>query len=184
MDRDGVINKDRGYDYTRSWEDFIFLPGVKETLALLHEMHVPVVVITNQSCIGKGLVSREAVDDIHARMMEEIEKSGGHIGGVYLCPHTDDDRCDCRKPLPGLILEAARDLDADLGNSLMVGDSMRDIQAGQNAGTHTAIILSGKGAEELPKARQQGVRPDYVLETMGELCRVVQPGRAPGGKDE
>lgn len=185
VDRDGVINEDRGYNYVKRWEEFVFLDGVKETLAQVNSQGIPVVLITNQSCIGKGLVSAETVAGIHQRVKEEIERAGGALAGVYVCPHTDEAECACRKPRPGLLLQAARDLQLDLRRSVFVGDSMRDMEAGRRAGVWTALVQSGKGAQQLELARESGLMPDFVCEQFEDVLDVLtKVTNRPSGKPE
>lgn len=173
VDRDGVINEDRGYDYVKSWDEFVFLPGVRETFARLEREGIPVVVFSNQSCVGKGLVTAQQVEAIHERMAEAVERAGGRIAGIYVCPHTDEDECPCRKPAPGLLLEAAGDLGIDLRRSFVVGDSLRDIEAGRQVGSRTVLVKTGKGKQELDQAEEQGIRPDDVCERLEDLLEII-----------
>jgi len=174
IDRDGVINEDRGYDYVKSWEEFRFLPGVKETFARLEQDGIPVIVVSNQSCVGKGLVLAEQVEAIHERMVEAIEEAGGRVRAIYVCPHTDEDECACRKPAPGLLIQAAGDLGVDLRRSFVVGDSLRDIEAGWQVGARTVLVKTGKGKQELDRAGEQGVQPDFVCESLEELPELIR----------
>ncbi|MCD6461380.1 MAG: HAD family hydrolase [Thermoplasmata archaeon] len=138
MDRDGVINyKVAGY-VTRV-EDFHLLPGAAEAIARINASGWLVVLVTNQSVIGRGLATRERVDEIHRHMLSLLAEKGAHLDGIYLCPHTPWDGCPCRKPEPGMLLQAARDLDIDLGASVMIGDSDTDLEAGRRAGTWLQI---------------------------------------------
>ena len=173
IDRDGILNEDRGYEYVRRWEEFVFIPGVLEALARIRGLEIPVAVVTNQSCIGKGLVSAEEVDRIHARMLEEIERSGGRIEKIYLCPHVEEDRCECRKPKPGLIRRACSELDMDPARSFFAGDSARDIEAGRAAGLATILVRTGKGAEELPRARAARLEPDYLFDNLAQTAEFL-----------
>jgi D-glycero-D-manno-heptose 1,7-bisphosphate phosphatase len=174
LDRDGVINRDRGYDYVTSWGEFEFLPGVLEALAELKRLGIRTVVITNQSCIGKGLVSAETVDEIHRKMLAEVQQAGGKIEQVYVCPATDAENSPDRKPRPGLLLKAAKDWKIDLVRSVTAGDSIRDLEAGRAAGTQTLLVLTGKGPGEWEKARKVGIRPDAVCERTDQLPETVR----------
>jgi D-glycero-D-manno-heptose 1,7-bisphosphate phosphatase len=140
LDRDGVINVRILDDYVRVWDDFRFLPGSLEAVRRLGEMGYPVVVITNQQGIGKGLMTEEGLREIHRRMLDAFKEKGGEIEAVYHCPHLAGDDCDCRKPGPGLILRAARDLDLDLPASYMVGDGISDVEAGVRAGCRPVFL--------------------------------------------
>ncbi|HMN61126.1 MAG TPA: HAD family hydrolase [Anaerolinea sp.] len=154
FDRDGVIIENRD-DYVRSWEDVALIPGALEALAIASSGRWKLVVISNQAGIGKGLISPSTADEINRRLVEIIQQHGGRIDGVYICPHTNQDHCECRKPRPGLILRAAHDLNINLSASLLIGDALSDIQAGQNAGLPRKILVkTGRGAEQstLPQA--------------------------------
>jgi D-glycero-D-manno-heptose 1,7-bisphosphate phosphatase len=150
IDRDGVINANRA-DYVKSWAEFEFLPGSREALVGLSGLGWPVVVISNQSAIGRGLVSAATVAEINARMVAEIEQAGGRVDGVYICPHHPDEGCACRKPQPGLLMDAALELGLDLGCSYVIGDAESDILAGLAVGAQPILVLSGRGREQRPR---------------------------------
>lgn len=144
LDRDGVINRDRS-DYVKAWSEFEFLPGVLEALHRLARLPYVVVVLSNQSAIGQGLVSQAVIDDIHARMQAAIQRAGGRVDAVYYCPHHPNANCDCRKPRPGLLLRAAHELDLDLSASWLIGDDLRDLQAAVVAGVQPILVRTGHG---------------------------------------
>jgi D-glycero-D-manno-heptose 1,7-bisphosphate phosphatase len=149
IDRDGVINqKPREGEYITSWGEFHILPGVAEAIALLKKAGYAVIVVTNQRCVAKALIAIAELEEIHARMRESLARSGATLDGVYYCPHDYQSQCKCRKPAPGMLLEAAQELGLDLGSSWMVGDSDIDIQAGKNAGCKTARVV-GPGEKNL-----------------------------------
>lgn len=148
LDRDGVIIENRD-EYVRSWDDVALIPGALEALALASSEGWKLVIISNQAGIGKGLIPPSTANEINHRLVEIIRQHGGRIDGVFICPHTNQDDCECRKPRPGLILRAARDLNIDLSASLLIGDALSDIQAGQNAGLSRLILVqTGRGAEQ------------------------------------
>ncbi|MCX6568256.1 MAG: D-glycero-beta-D-manno-heptose 1,7-bisphosphate 7-phosphatase [Candidatus Aminicenantes bacterium] len=172
LDRDGVINKDRP-DYVKSWEEFEFLPGALEAFRVLAAGPRQVVVVSNQSGIGRGLVSRETVDEIHARMTEAVRRSGGRIDAIYYCPHRPDEDCPCRKPRPGLILKAARELDIDLAASWLVGDDLRDLETAVAAGVRPILVRTGHG-RDLAETRLARVSyPVDVFEDLLEFALTV-----------
>ncbi|MCX6570988.1 MAG: D-glycero-beta-D-manno-heptose 1,7-bisphosphate 7-phosphatase [Candidatus Aminicenantes bacterium] len=176
LDRDGVINRDRS-DYVKSWEEFEFLPGVLEAFRVLALGLHQVVVISNQSCIGRGLVGRAMVDEIHACMTEAVRRSGGRIDAVYYCPHRPDEDCPCRKPRPGLILKAARELDIDLAASWLVGDDLRDLETAKAAGVRPVLVRTGHG-RDLPETRLARVSyPFDVFEDLFEAVTRLGEGR-------
>lgn len=147
LDRDGVINSPaRPHEYITKWEDFKILPGVYEALRLFRESGFRIFIVTNQRCIARKIASREDIDALHARMLEDFARHGYSVDGVYVCPHGDDDGCDCRKPKPGLLVQVQKSLEASDGvtvdktRSWMIGDSVSDVEAGMNYGVNTVII--------------------------------------------
>ncbi|KPV39772.1 hypothetical protein AN478_10685 [Thiohalorhabdus denitrificans] len=144
LDRDGVLNEDRT-DYVKSLAEWVWLPGVREALARLHGAGVRVGVLTNQSCVNKGILAPETLEAIHGRMREEAAAAGGRIDAVFHCPHVDANRCDCRKPLPGLIRQAAVHFGRDPGEMPFVGDAARDLEAAAAAGAPPVLVRTGKG---------------------------------------
>src|SRR6266571_4881246 len=146
LDRDGVINRNRPRgEYVKSWEEFQFLPGARDAIARLTKAGFRLLVVTNQACVGKGIVSWLTVQEIHARMMQEVARAGGQIEAVLCCPHMEDSGCDCRKTAPGLIRRAQEEYQVDLRRAIMVGDSAKDVQAATAIGMPAIMVLSGLG---------------------------------------
>lgn len=146
LDRDGVLNQkpSRGKYITRM-EELALLPGVEDAIAALNRSGRNVVVLTNQRGIALGLYTQAELDRIHAHLQAQLAVRGGHLDAIYVCPH-DAGQCDCRKPLTGLFEQAFRDFpEATPQRSIMVGDSLRDIEAGLRVGMATAMILSDDG---------------------------------------
>jgi D-glycero-D-manno-heptose 1,7-bisphosphate phosphatase len=143
LDRDGVINqKAPAEGYITRWEDFRILSGVTDGIALLNRAGFSTIVITNQRCIAKGLLTVGELDELHRRMSEALAESGARIDAICYCPHELEDGCNCRKPAPGMLLDASRAYGIDLARSWMIGDSDIDVQAGRNAGCKTARIVA------------------------------------------
>ncbi len=161
LDRDGVINrKPPEGDYITRWEDMELLPGVVEGIALLNQANFCVIVITNQRCVAKGLISVAGLEEIHRRMTETLTRSGATLDAIYYCPHDLDASCGCRKPAPGMLLDAARSFGIDLRSSWMVGDSDIDVEAGRRAGCKT-VLLRGTGDSNLgPQRAHSGQRQE------------------------
>lgn len=153
LDRDGTINVE--VQYLSKVEEFQLIPGVPLALKRLKDAGFLLVVVTNQSGIGRGLYDEEALQKIHEHMHEDLAQYGINIDACYFCPHhpehaTGDYRreCACRKPLPGMLEQAAADLDIDLSRSYMIGDKLGDVQAGLNAGCTSLLVLTGYGSKE------------------------------------
>lgn len=144
LDRDGTINKRLVNNYVTEWDQFEFLEGAMEGIAACSMTFGTIVVVTNQQGIGKGLMSHDSLHDIHEQMMERIQINGGRIDEIYYCPHLASDDPYCRKPNPGMALEAAQDFPDILFNkSIMVGDTESDMEFGRRLGMRTVLILDG-----------------------------------------
>jgi D-glycero-D-manno-heptose 1,7-bisphosphate phosphatase len=148
LDRDGVVNRGAAEgEYILRWDDFRFLPGVAEAITSLRGAGWRVIVVTNQRCVGKGLLTIAELEAIHQKMNEELAQAGAKMDGIYYCPHEKEATCDCRKPSPGMFLRAAREHDIDLSVSWMVGDSESDMEAGKRAGCRTVRITAEAPAD-------------------------------------
>lgn len=148
LDRDGVINENRP-DHVKSWAEFQFLPGARESVARLTRARVRVFVMTNQAIINRRLVPVSVLEDIHRRMLREIEAQGGRIEEIAYCPHRPDECCACRKPEPGLILNLAAKHRVDLRDAVVIGDGLTDMEAGEAARCRTILVMTGRGKDQL-----------------------------------
>lgn len=146
LDRDGVINEDSS-DYIKSPAEWIPIPGSLEAIARLNHAGWRVIVISNQSGIARGLFDLNALFAIHDKMQRQCAELGGRIDGVFFCPHGPDDACDCRKPKPGLLKEAARRLQVDLTGVPVIGDSLRDLEAAAAVNAEPILVRTGNGRE-------------------------------------
>ncbi|MEW6184724.1 MAG: D-glycero-beta-D-manno-heptose 1,7-bisphosphate 7-phosphatase [Thermodesulfobacteriota bacterium] len=184
LDRDGVINEDRP-DYVKSWEEFRFINGVRPALKKIHQAGIPVVVITNQSVIGRGLVPEAGLMDIHDRMQKAVKKAGGRISAIYYCPHRPEDHCRCRKPRIGLLKKAASEMNLDLKKCIFIGDSLKDLQAGNRAGCCTILVQTGQGKETLKKilSGKTIIRPRWVSEDLNTTIPLILKHLTRNGKN-
>ena len=149
LDRDGVLIENRS-DYVRDWSQVKIIPEAIHALSLATARHYKIVIVTNQSAVGRGFILQAHAEEINRRLVNLIHLHGGQVEGVYMCPHKPDNDCFCRKPRPGLLLQAARELALDLQRSWMIGDAWSDLQAGQRAGVrHTVLVRTGRGHEQL-----------------------------------
>jgi D-glycero-D-manno-heptose 1,7-bisphosphate phosphatase len=156
LDRDGVINENRA-DHVKSWEEFRFISGAREAIARLAQAGVRVFVVSNQAAVNRGLLSASNADAINLAMAREIERCGGNIEAVVYCPHRPDEGCGCRKPRPGLLQALAQYYRFDLSQSVLIGDALTDVQAGQAAGCANVMVLTGRGRDQLLQVRAANV---------------------------
>jgi D-glycero-D-manno-heptose 1,7-bisphosphate phosphatase len=180
LDRDGVIIENRP-DHVKSWAEVQFLDGAFEALRRLAASSAAVVIISNQGAVGRGLMALETAWELQNRIVAEIREQGGRIDGSYICPHHPNDGCDCRKPAPGMILQAAGELDLDLSRSWLVGDAVTDLMAAQAAGISAVLVKTGRGADQQqllakpsggswPIAADLPAAVDFILQQIKESC--------------
>ncbi|MBI4770460.1 MAG: HAD-IIIA family hydrolase [Chloroflexi bacterium] len=147
LDRDGVIIENK-LDYVRQWSDVRFIPGALAALAGLAASRYLIVIVTNQAGVGHGHITLAEARAINQGVVAEIRRAGGRVDGAYLCPHRPQDGCECRKPRPGMLLHAARDLGVDLSTSLLIGDAISDVQAALAAGVRPTLVRTGRGEQQ------------------------------------
>jgi D-glycero-D-manno-heptose 1,7-bisphosphate phosphatase len=170
LDRDGVIIENRN-DYVKSWEEVRFLPRAFEALIRLGRSDHVVVLITNQSAVGRGTITLDSALGINRQVIAEIVAQGGRVDASYLCPHRPDEECGCRKPAPGMLLQAAEDLGLDLTLSYVIGDAVSDIEAARAANARGILVLTGRGREQAALLEEMGcpvvadleAAVDYIL---------------------
>lgn len=164
LDRDGVINEDSPA-FVKSVKEWRAIPGALHAIARLKRAGYRVAVCSNQSGIARGLLTTETLNAIHAKLISGLAEEGATLDGLRYCPHGPDDGCNCRKPLPGLLLATLDDLGIAAGEAVFVGDSIRDQQAAAAAGCAFALVLTGNGAASEAAARDGGavwVGPDLA----------------------
>jgi len=146
LDRDGVINRE-SKDFIRSPAEWVPLPGSLEAIAALTAGGFDVVVASNQSGVARGLFTTATLADIHRKMTAAVEAAGGRLAGIFFCPHGPDDRCDCRKPRPGLLRQVEAAFGTGLAGVPAIGDSARDLQAAQAVGARAILVRTGNGRD-------------------------------------
>ena len=172
LGRDGILNQFRENHVTAP-DEWLPVPGALEAVARINHAGWHVVVATNQSGIGRGMIDMAAVNAVHAHMNQALHLQGGRIDAVFFCPHTPEDGCECRKPRPGLLLDIGRRYGVDLAGVPVVGDTLRDLQAAAAAGGEPHLVLSGRAAglgdehiapmlAQLPQARVHASLPAFV----------------------
>lgn len=161
LDRDGTINKDTGY--LDSPDKLVLLDGALDAIKLLNDLNVRVIVITNQSGIGRGYLSSEVAESINLHLNEILDEGGAKIDAFYYCPHHPDECCNCRKPKTGLIESASKDHDIDPSETYLVGDKVSDIELAYKIGSKAILVLTGYGIEHMVLLSRT---PDFVAKNI------------------
>jgi D-glycero-D-manno-heptose 1,7-bisphosphate phosphatase len=143
IDRDGVINRRRPDDYVLEWSQFRFVPGIRSALRQIASLGLPIIIISNQAAVGRGLLDPVALEKITAQLHEVLLTDEVTLSAAYYCPHRSDANCPCRKPKPELFFHAARDFSIDLSRSIFIGDSDTDVQAALAAGCKPVLFGPG-----------------------------------------
>ena len=172
LDRDGTLIAEK--HYLSDPAQLELLPGVVEGLRLLQSHGFGLLVISNQSGIGRGVVSKDVVEATHARLRELLQQQGVELNGIYYCPHAPEQNCSCRKPSPAMIYQAAEDLDFNPGESFVVGDKSSDLEMGKRANAVTILVLTGYGKQQRLREKADFVAED-VREAAAIIVRVAQP---------
>jgi len=168
LDRDGVIIKNRP-EYVRTWADVEIYQQSLEALAKLNNTQFKIVIVTNQSGVGRGIIPSLVADKINACLVKEIERAGGRMDGLYMCPHAPREACDCRKPKAGLLLKAAKDLSIDLSQSIMIGDALTDVIAGSVANVKVNVLVkTGRGKSQIALPHASDIGQYLVYDTLSD----------------
>lgn len=167
LDRDGVINLDSDA-YVKSVDEWIAIESSIKAIAMLHKAGHRIFIATNQSGIGRGYFCTATLEAMHQKMLRLIQQAGGKITGIAFCPHTPEDQCTCRKPNAGLLKDLAQKFDINLNTAIVIGDSLRDLQAAIEVGSNPILVLTGKGKKTLQS------NPDLPYPTYNNLYDASQ----------
>jgi D-glycero-D-manno-heptose 1,7-bisphosphate phosphatase len=179
LDRDGVINRDSA-DYIKSWEEFKFLPGSLTAMARLTRAGFSLMLITNQSAVARGLISRTELGRLHQRLRAAVAEKGGHIRDIFYCPHHPDEGCRCRKPAIGMLQQAAAKYGLDLTASIFVGDSVKDIECARAGGCAKCILVrTGNGPTAMVALAQGGHHPEYMANDLLDAACWIETNFSP-----
>jgi len=170
LDRDGTIIQK--ISYLHDPDGVELLDGAAEALALLRQHGFLLVIVSNQSGIGRGLLTFDDLVRVHDRLMACLAERGVEPDGTYYCPHAPWERCECRKPMPGLLLQAARELRLDLRRSFMIGDAPNDIEAGRRAGCKTILVTWAEPSEPLPQSDSES-GPHAITSNLLQAARWI-----------
>lgn len=168
LDRDGVINQESP-EFIKSPEEWKPIDGSLEAIGRLSQAGYEVVILTNQSGVGRGLISADMLAQIHVRMLDYIQQHGGKIQSILFCPHHPDDNCECRKPKTGLYKELIKRFNVNLMGTYSIGDSLRDLLAAKAAGATPILVKTGNGRKTLKQVKQQQVLEDKDQVSLDEL---------------
>ncbi len=173
LDRDGVINEDCSA-YIKSPDEFHFIPNSPEAIGLLTRHGFEVILITNQSAVGRKMITRQTLEAIFDKMRSGIGQAGGVIKDIFYCPHTPDEGCSCRKPRPGMILEAMARYKIDPDFAVMVGDSAKDIDCGRAAGCKMSVLVAtGNGKKAMDDLAKKESPPDFFAEDLFAVAQWI-----------
>ncbi|MCK4256147.1 HAD family hydrolase [candidate division WOR-3 bacterium] len=178
VDRDGTIVKEK--EYIKDASSLELLPGVAQTINGFHMLGFLVILVTNQSAVGRGYITTEKLLQIHKRLKDLLSQANSFLDAIYVCPHHPDDDCNCRKPKPGLIKKACRDFDIDKTESYIIGDQSSDIELGRREKICSILVLTGFGKKTLNESS-----PDYVVDDIlkaGRLISRIEKNRIKKGK--
>ena len=172
LDRDGTIAEEVGY--ANHISRFVVYPFAATAIRRLNEAGLPVIVVTNQSGVARGFFPESLIGRMHEKMVEELAAGGAHVDGMYYCPHIRDDQCSCRKPLPGMLEQAAREHNLEISGSVLVSDRYNDIQMGHENGCRTILVLTGYGRGDYEWNRAKWPRqPDHVVENLADAVEII-----------
>jgi D-glycero-D-manno-heptose 1,7-bisphosphate phosphatase len=171
MDRDGTVSEEIGYMYHSGlYRPFPFAgPAVRK----INESGMKAVLITNQSGVGRGYFDQESVDEVHGILKAELWRYQASLDAIYVCPHSPQENCDCRKPNPGMLLRAQDELDIDLRKSYVIGDKYVDVEVAHRVGAKGILVLTGYGREEREANRSNPMQPDLVVENLMEAVERI-----------
>jgi D,D-heptose 1,7-bisphosphate phosphatase len=179
IDRDGTLNLERGY-ITDPAEIKLY-PDAGAVLQSLHLSSYMIVIISNQSAIGQGLMTEDRFEQVNQALWDQLRQLKSGYDALYYCPHTPQQQCECRKPKPGLVLQAALDFNIDLSASYLIGDKLSDIEAGKRAGCRTILVLTGRGSEAMQTLKQDNsiIHPDTIQASLSAALTWIQKNEAP-----
>jgi D-glycero-D-manno-heptose 1,7-bisphosphate phosphatase len=190
LDRDGVINQETPSGFVETPDQWIWLPRVLESLSALVKADILISIASNQSCVGRGIIDENMLEQIHTRMIHEAKQAGVCFAGIYYCPHVPGDGCRCRKPMPGLLELAVRQSGISPRETIFIGDAEQDLQAGQSAGITTWLVRTGKGflTESTLMSGQINIQAQsdiLIFNNLSEACSaILSHGVAPEDLNE
>ena len=176
LDRDGTVSEEVGYMYDAGL--YKLFPWTGDAIRRINESGFKAVLITNQSGVGRGYFPESTVHQVHDILKTELARYAAHLDAIYYCPHEPAADCECRKPKPGMLRQASRELDLDLANSYMIGDKYIDIETGHAAGAKTILLRTGYGTEQIAEHYASSpVQPDLIADDLLQAVEAILAGR-------
>ncbi len=173
LDRDGVLIENRA-EYIREWSQVLVYPKTYFSLKRIQDAGYKIVIVTNQSAVGRGLITLQKANEINQRLVDLIRDNGAQVDRVYLCPHQPEDHCDCRKPKPGMLLQAAEELSLDLSRSWLVGDAWSDMLAGQALNLQGKVLVkTGRGLEQLNLPKPNSINSCFIADDLHDAVQLI-----------
>lgn len=176
LDRDGTVIEEK--DFIKTPEEIEFLPGSIEAIKILRELGYKIIVISNQSGIGRGILTEEMVTKVNESFLERLKKEDAEIDALYFCPHRPEDNCDCRKPGTGLIQKAVEEHKLDLRDAVVIGDKLSDVELGKKLVVKTILVLTGYGRKEAEKTNISPIKPDFIADDLYEAVNWLKNSRS------
>jgi histidinol-phosphate phosphatase family protein len=175
LDRDGVIIENC-LNYVRSWNDVKIYSQAISALARISTSPYRIIIVTNQSAVGRGIITLETAWAINNRLVKVVEQSGGRVDEVYMCPHAPEESCNCRKPKPGLLLQAAQEHNLDMRKSILIGDALTDLEAGQSSSVgKMALVRTGRGDSQARHPQREELISFPIFEDLSEALQSFIP---------
>jgi D-glycero-D-manno-heptose 1,7-bisphosphate phosphatase len=172
LDRDGVLNEDRA-DFVKGPHELVMIAGAAGAVARLNRAGVKVALCTNQSAVGRGIITLETLERTHTHLRTMLARDGGHLDAIYFCPHGPGENCPCRKPAPGMLRDALRRFGISPSDAAMVGDSLRDLQAAKVVGCARHLVRSGKGTRTQADGVPHDVLPVAVHDDLAAAVTAI-----------
>jgi len=174
MDRDGTVSEEVGYMYHAGlYQPF---PWAGPAIRKINDSGMKAVLITNQSGVGRGYFDESTVEEVHKILKAELTRYNATLDAIYICPHSPEAGCDCRKPSPGMLLQAGKDMHIDLSRSYVVGDKYVDIEAAQRVSATSILVLTGYGREQRERHRTSPQQPHFVVENLMDAVDGILSG--------
>jgi D-glycero-D-manno-heptose 1,7-bisphosphate phosphatase len=176
LDRDGVINEDRA-DFVKTPDEMVFIDGALQAIARLNAAHHQVVIATNQSCIGRGIITEDRLNDIHEKLLSAAAKTRATLDRIYFAPDAPWAETAFRKPGPGMLQQAMQDFRSKPAQTVMIGDSLRDLQAAQASGCHRILVQTGKGRKTQAQGLPTEILPVAIASDLTQAVQFIEDGR-------